>query len=102
MKKPLAADRLSLMPDGISRGPYPPSGFLAVWDADLGNGDYFGLYWPLGREQEEPMVCDMAHDSWSMIPCFSNANTFANWLEANDHERGDCEPEDPDFAPAHF
>jgi len=102
MKKPLAADRLSLMPDGISRGPYPPSGFLTVWDADLGNGDYFGLYWPLGREQDEPVVCDMAHDSWTMIPCFSNATKFADWLEANDYERGDCEPEDSDFAPAHF
>lgn len=90
------------MPDGPAHGPYPPSGFLAVMDAELGNGDCFGIYWPLGREGDEPVICDTAHDSWAMIPCFANATTFADWLEANDYDRGDCDYQDSEFAPAYF
>jgi hypothetical protein len=86
----------------IAHGPYPPSGFAAVSDADLGNGDCFGLYWPLGQEGEEPIVCDMAHDSWTMIPCFSNSTKLQIGWIANDYTRGDCEIEDLDFAPASY
>jgi tetratricopeptide (TPR) repeat protein len=101
VKAPLGIDQLSLIGD-IAPGPYPPSGFAPVHDAELGNGDYFGLYWPLGGETEEPIVCDMAHDSWSMIPCFPSASTFVAWLEENDYQRGDLPWLDAGFAPAHY
>jgi tetratricopeptide (TPR) repeat protein len=101
MKAPLGLDQLSLTGD-ITAGPYPPSGFAPVFDAELGNGDYFGLYWPIGWENREPLVCDMAHDCWTMIPCFPTSSAFVTWLEENDHERGDLPWSDPEFAPASY
>jgi hypothetical protein len=44
MKAPAAASKLTFDPAGIARGPSPGNGFLQVADAQLGNGDYFGLY----------------------------------------------------------
>ncbi|MDO8254979.1 hypothetical protein [Shewanella algae] len=92
---PFAADEQPM-------GPYPSLGFLPLFDAELGNGDYFGLYWPLGRETEAPIVCDMWHDEAKLVPAFSGAGKFVAWLEANDWERGDEEPQDADFAPRRF
>ena len=98
MLKPAGFDSLSVSVDQIARGPYPPLGFLPVLDAELGNGDYFGLYWPLGRERNEPVVCDMLHDEWRLRPSFSNVQKFHEWLQANDGERGESEIEDAGFA----
>lgn len=102
MRRPRDFERLSTSPKEISRGPYPPAGFLPVWDAELGNGDYFGLYWPLGRENDEPIVCDMCHDESRLWPAFSSVGRFLAWLDANDGERGDVEIDDGAFAPAQF
>lgn len=98
VKAPLCINQLSLTGD-IASGPYPPSGFAPVSDAELGNGDYFGLYWPFGQEAQEPIVCDMAHDSWSMVPCCPSEATFVAWLEENNCQRGDLPWFDADFAP---
>ena len=46
----------------VARGPYPPQGFVSIAEGALGNGDCFGLYWPLGREGDAPFVCEMFHD----------------------------------------
>ncbi|EKR7173591.1 tetratricopeptide repeat-containing protein, partial [Escherichia coli] len=35
--------------DGICPGPFPPNGFTVLTDAAYGNGDCFGLYWPIGQ-----------------------------------------------------
>ncbi|MEI8381382.1 MAG: hypothetical protein WCJ09_14740 [Planctomycetota bacterium] len=89
MKAPSEIDALSLAgEDAGSGGAYPSLGFRAVWDAELGNGDYFGLYWPYGREDREPIVCDMLHDEWSLVVAFSNAGTFVKWVKLNDGCRG--------------
>ena len=98
MRLPDGLDRVAVMGD-IPRGPYPPLGFVPLLDAELGNGDYFGLYWPMGREDEEPLVCDMIHDEWSLVPSFSSLNVFVAWLELNDDDRGELEVPDPGFAP---
>ena len=99
MRAPAGFDKLSVIFREMSRGPYPPAGFLPVWDAELGNGDYFGLYWPLGRENHEPIVCDMHHDCWGLEPVFSSAERFIAWLELNEGRRGDAKVDDPEFAP---
>lgn len=102
MKRPRDLERLSLLDaeTGLSLGPYPPASFWGLYDAEFGNGDCYGFYWPLGREKEEPVVCEMMHDSWTMAVCVSSATLFADWL-GNDRERGD-ELEEPGFAPALF
>ncbi|MFM2478636.1 tetratricopeptide repeat-containing protein [Celerinatantimonas sp. MCCC 1A17872] len=93
MKIPQAIKALSLVKEP-SLGPYPPLGFIAVADAELGNGDYFGLYWPLGKENSEPVVCDMIHDESMLSLEFSNVDVFVKWLELNDYERDEQEVDD--------
>lgn len=103
MKAPGRIKELSLADKAIGvSGTYPPLGFLPVFDAELGNGDYYGLYWPYGREDREPIVCDMVHDEWSLQIAFSSVPIFVNWLELNDHERGEAEVDDPQHAPTRF
>ena len=95
MKTPPHIDQLSLAGADIGTGgTYPSLGFQPVWDADLGNGDYYGLYWPYGREKQEPIVCDMLHDEWRLQVAFSNTEIFIKWLALNDGQRGDHDVED--------
>lgn len=55
---------------------YPPSGFIPFNEYALGNGDYFGLYWPVGREIDDPLVVETWHDSGEISPCYSNLAAF--------------------------
>ncbi len=86
--------------DGICPGPFPPNGFTVLTDAAYGNGDCFGLYWPIGQEHKLPIVCETYHDEWRIVPAFSSIKKFEEWLEVNDddpHENG-ISIEDQDFA----
>jgi hypothetical protein len=56
--------------------PYPPLGFYSIAEHELGNGDCFGLYWPIGREDHEPIVAETFHDEWSIQPHFSSLDRF--------------------------
>lgn len=99
MKQPIELKKVSLpLSKDFALGPYPPVGFVHLWDAELGNGDYYGLYWPLGKENEEPVVCDMLHDEWRLELSFSSLSKFIEWLDANNWERGDIEIKDSKLA----
>jgi len=76
VKLPDNLDRVTLYEDLDPTYPYPPSTFLPFWEHELGNGDMFGLYWPIGREAEPPLVIEMWHDSWSMALHFSSFDRF--------------------------
>ena len=102
MKQPAVAAQLSFDPANIARGPYPSTGFLEVYDAEFGNGDYYGLYWPLGSEQRAPIVCDMLHDEGALRPMFSSTEKFVEWLTANNWRHGKIEIDDADFAVSIF
>lgn len=56
--------------------PYPPLGFLPFLEHQLGNGDTFGLYWPIGCEDREPIVAETYHDEFSLVPHFSSLDKF--------------------------
>lgn len=72
---------------GWSHGqPYPPLGFHPFFEAELGNGDTFGLYWPIGRESIEPIVVETWHDEWRVQPSFSRLSEFLLALSASDDE----------------
>ncbi|GKX56699.1 hypothetical protein SOASR030_28110 [Leminorella grimontii] len=86
MKLPSVSHLLSIDVDSLCAGPFPPCGFLPLADAELGNGDCFGLYWPLGQENKDPIVCELYHDEWRIVPTFSSAEKFIEWLEVNDYE----------------
>jgi tetratricopeptide (TPR) repeat protein len=60
----------------VNCAPFPPRGFAAFEDHALGNGDMFGLYWPIGVEDREPLVVEIVHDEWAMVPAFSSLDAF--------------------------
>lgn len=45
---------------------FPSIGFFPFYD--IGNGDYQGFYWPIGREDHSPLVAFSSHDAYSLIP----------------------------------
>jgi hypothetical protein len=71
-----------VQPDGSWHGPiqslvYPPIGFFPWNICDLGNGDSYGYYWPIGREDSEPFTALMSHDCWAIIPTASSLEKLA-------------------------
>lgn len=62
--------------EGFEKGwggiPYPPPGFVRWNILDVGNGDCFGYYWPIGNEHDEPIVCTTMHDSGEFVPVASS------------------------------
>ncbi len=81
MKLPDNFEQVTLYKGHDPTYPYPPSTFLPFWEHELGNGDMFGLYWPIGLESESPLVIEMWHDSWEMVPHFSSLNRFLKCSE---------------------
>jgi hypothetical protein len=69
-------------------GPYPPLGFCPIVEHQLGNGDVFGLYWPVGREDHDPIVAETYHDDQSIQPQFSSLERFltAGTKQGNDFD----------------
>jgi hypothetical protein len=56
---------------------YPPLGYLP-WNAlQVGNGDTYGYYWPVGQESRDPIVCTTEHDNFRVVPF---ASTLAGCL----------------------
>lgn len=51
---------------------YPPVGFLAWPFCSIGNGDDYGFYWPVGKEDEPPIVGMMSHDCGALNPIASS------------------------------
>lgn len=78
----------------VARGPYPPQGLVSIAEGALGNGDCFGLYWPLGREEDAPFVCEMFHDEWRMELRHSSLQVFSRWLDVNEGDYGEREVDD--------
>lgn len=75
MKLPAAYKSITVC-DEAYEAPYPPLGFCPIAEHQLGNGDTFGLYWPIGREDSEPIVAETYHDAWSIQPHFSSLDRF--------------------------
>jgi tetratricopeptide (TPR) repeat protein len=98
MKIPDRIAEVTINDSHVGDGPYPPKGFVPFHEHELGTGDCFGLYWPFGRESEEPIICELWHDSWEMNPVFSSLARFldhASDLDEDDYFEeptlaGDC------------
>lgn len=91
MLRPNAFDEVTLHKDWVHTQPYPPLGFFPFVEHELGNGDCFGLYWPIGREEFEPLVVETWHDEWAVQPSYSNLHSFL----VNTADIGDEYPEPP-------
>jgi tetratricopeptide (TPR) repeat protein len=88
MHFPAEASRVSLQKTYKPNGPYPPIGFLPFSDHNLGNGDTFGLYWPVGRESQPPLVAEIWHDNWALVPHFSSLGRFLEATANLEEESG--------------
>lgn len=51
---------------------FEPHGFLPTQLFALGNGDSCGFYWPIGREDSEPILGEVYHDRWVIVPIASS------------------------------
>ncbi len=60
---------------------FPPIGFLEIEEANDGGGDGYGLYWELGKENKEPVVCRKSHEENWLIPEFPDLNSFLTAYE---------------------
>lgn len=95
MKLPTAYKSVTLYDDAYEV-PYPPLGFCPIAEHQLGNGDTFGLYWPIGREDCDPIVAETYHDEWSIQPHFSSLDRFLA-TAANIDPDADDEYDDDSF-----
>src|SRR5215204_534296 len=89
---------------------YPPPGYLPWNRLDVGNGDTYGFYWPIGREAGPPIVCTIMHDAWQLAPLASSLESAIRlhvaagheceeWLELADDfgvDTADCVPREID------
>ena len=76
MQRPANLAHISAEQDWQHTTAYPPLGFTPFSEGALGNGDTFGLYWPIGREAAEPIVVETWHDEWRIQPHFSSLTAF--------------------------
>ncbi len=63
---------------------YLPLGFVPFQAHQLGNGDYFGFYWPVGRETRGPLIAETQHDGGRLEPGFSDVRAFLRKTEGVD------------------
>ena len=89
MQLPGNLDLVTLDSHWRHTSPYPPLGFIPFHEAALGNGDSFGLYWPIGRETLEPVVVETWHDEWRMVPHFSSLAAFLHALAQTEEDDDD-------------
>jgi hypothetical protein len=81
MRAPAELASITLDTTRTHNSPIPPLGFILFSEGALGNGDSFGLYWPIGKEQEEPLVAETWHDEWRVAPTYSSLRHFLTALE---------------------
>jgi hypothetical protein len=65
---------------------YPPPGYLPWNRLEVGNGDTYGFYWPIGAEAGPPIACTIMHDEWRLEPLASSLETAVRLHVAAGHE----------------
>lgn len=95
LKLPEEVEAVSLDQEFGGTFTYPPLGFYPFEEHQLGNGDTFGLYWPIGREDRKPIVAEVWHDSWSLVPQFSSLAAFLRSVDTDDEGES---PETPQLS----
>jgi hypothetical protein len=73
---------------------WPPLGFFPFYH--IGNGDAYGFYWPVGREEQPPIVAFTNHDVGSLIPVNSGIEGLLRCRLATSDERVDDEDNEDD------
>lgn len=101
MKLPDRISEITLHNIYSEAGGYPyPLGFHPFTECASDEGDVFGLYWPVGMEEQPPLVVLRWHDSWDMIPLSSSLEQFLDWCSLVREDDGskdsrECQPSYP-------
>lgn len=69
-----------------TNGTYPPVGYLRWAGLEVGNGDTYGFYWPIGHEERDPIICTTEHDVWRLVPLASDLAASLRLLRATQPE----------------
>jgi hypothetical protein len=67
-------------------GIYPPVGYLRWGVLEVGNGDTYGYYWPVGEEDNYPIVCTTEHDDALLVPIASGLEGCLRLLNVQEPE----------------
>ncbi len=73
---------------------YPPLGFYPFIGWVYDNGDQYGLYWPIGKEDAEPMVAETYHDEASLQPHYSTYTRFQTAVTTREFATDDDDDDD--------
>ncbi len=76
MKLPKEIYQVTLKEDRYWTGIFPPLGYIEFEEGNDGGGDYYGLYWQWGKEQQEPIVCQLRHEEALLVPAYPDLNAF--------------------------
>jgi tetratricopeptide (TPR) repeat protein len=74
---------------------YIPPGFLPLSLFELGNGDTHGFYWPIGKEGEEPLLCETYHDYGYLEPHAASLEGLVKLKVLHGYKDPDAVPEIP-------
>jgi hypothetical protein len=72
-----------------TNGIYPPVGYLRWSVLEVGNGDTYGYYWPVGKEHQGPIVCTTEHDAFRVVPLAATLAGCLRLLRATQPEIAD-------------
>jgi tetratricopeptide (TPR) repeat protein len=85
MKFPQDIERFTLKSNSYF---FPPIGYLSMDETGDGAGDYYGLYWEIGKENGDPIVCVARHEEFLIVPEFKDLESFSRWFDETDGQEG--------------
>ena len=85
MKFPHDIERFTLKNDSYF---FPPIGCLSIEETADGGGDYYGLYWEIGKENGDPIVCIARHEEFLLVPEFKDFASFTHWFDESSGQEG--------------
>ncbi|WP_207422804.1 tetratricopeptide repeat protein [Desertivirga brevis] len=88
MKLPIDIHNVTLVNNSGNNYLIPPLGFMEIEEGNGGYGDCYGLYWQLGKEDKEPIVCEFQHEEDLLDPVFPNLSAFISWYNDTDGQEG--------------
>lgn len=85
MKFPKDIERFTI--NKSSYGIFPP-GYHTIEQSSDGGGDYYGLYWEIGKENSSPIVCLSQHEESLLVPEFKDFTSFLDWFDETGGQEG--------------
>ena len=86
---PLSIDEKGNIKEWKRTYSFIPHGFLDTQLFALDNGDTTGFYWAIGKEHEQPILCDILHDIASLVPIASSLEGLIKlkwYIEGEDYD----------------